>query len=288
MMDISDEQVEQYLQERFDENFERIQDETGAGLSPDIREMALQQVLYYWRKLKDIAMRVTETEVRLNLPCQRTPDGREYGIEGVVDIVREEDQTIMYDIKTHETDYVRTHCADYSQQLNIYAHIWQILREQDLNETAIITTALPEKLREAIVNGDDATIERKLEFWDPVVEIPFDPEAVEAAIMEFGEIVDQIENGSFAPPKLAMLRSRTEDTKQTFAMRICRNCDARFSCRSYRLFTKSSSGKSEFSFKDYFPDDLADWEYEERLRGRLDSFAEGELAIENPLEIENG
>jgi hypothetical protein len=81
MIDITDEHIEVFLEERFEENLERIQEETGAGLAPDIKAMAFQQVLLYWRKLKDIATRVTETEVRLNLPCQRTPRGIEYGIE---------------------------------------------------------------------------------------------------------------------------------------------------------------------------------------------------------------
>ena len=277
---MNDELIEVFLRERFDDNFERIQEETGTGLAPDIREMAFQQVLYYWRKLKGIANRVTETEVRLNLPCQRTPEGREYGIEGVVDIVREEDQTIMYDIKTHEVEYARAHRNDYAQQLNIYTHIWQILREQQLDQTAVITTALPKKLREAIVNGDESTVKKELSAWDPVIDIPFDPQEVETAIQEFGEIVDQIEDGIFSPPGVSRLRSRTTDDRLTFAQRICRNCDARFSCRSYRLFAKSSSGASEFSFNSYFPDDLADWEQEERQRGQLEAETESEFSIE--------
>lgn len=39
----------------------------------------------YWRKLHEIARRVTDTEVRLALPQQRTPQGHTFSIEGVID-----------------------------------------------------------------------------------------------------------------------------------------------------------------------------------------------------------
>ena len=46
-------------------------------------------------------------------------------MEGVVDIVREDDETWMYDIKTHDPDYVKTHKELYEKQLNVYSYIWQ-------------------------------------------------------------------------------------------------------------------------------------------------------------------
>jgi hypothetical protein len=63
--------------------------------------------LRYWQKLKHVAEKVTDTEVRLVLPHQQTPQNRRFNIEGVVDILRDEGRTIMYDIKTHDVDYVR-------------------------------------------------------------------------------------------------------------------------------------------------------------------------------------
>jgi len=275
-MIVKDEIIEEFLRERFDDNFEIIQEETSTGLAPDIREMAFQQVLYYWRKLSQIAMKVTETEVRLNLPCQRTPQGREFGIEGVVDIVREEDQTVMYDIKTHEVEYAQAHKDDYARQLNIYAHIWQILREQELDQTAVITTALPRTLQEAIVNEDDERIQREMSEWDPVIDIPFDPSQVEEAIEEFGEVVDRIEDGEYSPVLLSKLKARTAEGQLTFAQRVCRNCDARYSCRSYRAFAKSESGGSDFSFERYYSEKLADWEEAVRLYNRLNTLADNE------------
>lgn len=276
--------VEQFLQERFEENLERIQEETGTGLAPDIEDMAFQQVLYYWRKLKDIATRVTETEVRLNLPSQQTPAGREYGIEGVVDIVREGNRTVMYDIKTHDAAYVRAHRDDYSRQLNIYAHVWQHLRDQDLDETAVITTSFPEKLREAISNGDAPVIEQEMTSWEPVIDIPFDDNAVDEAIGQFGEVVDSIEDGSFSPPGVSVLRTRTADNAKAFATRICRNCDARFSCRPYRLYAKSVGGKAGKQFGAYIDEKVPEWDTEDRLISLLEATMELEELEEN----ENG
>lgn len=53
----------------------------------------------------------------------------------------------MYDLKTHDPDYIRTNLGDYEDQLNIYAYIWKTLRRQDLDEAAIIATQFPESLR---------------------------------------------------------------------------------------------------------------------------------------------
>lgn len=279
-MEIADHEVESFIKESFEANFDRIQEETGTGLAPDIKARALQQVIFYWRKLQKIATTVSETEVRLNLPRQRSPAGREYGIEGVVDIVQEDDQTTMYDIKTHDTGYVHTHREDYSQQLNIYAHIWQILREQPLNQTAVIATSLPERLKEALAVYDEATTAHELERWEPVIEIPFMPQAVNAAVSDFGIVVDDIEDGLFAPPRVSRLRERTTDTGATFAKNICRNCDARYSCRAYRQYIKTARGRKEFAFKAYFQEEEPEWEREERLASRLELAPQAELIAE--------
>ena len=93
--------TEQFLRDAFEANFERLREESGRVVTPDVKEAALQQVLLYWRKLRTLAEQVTETEVHLVLPDQRSPEGRQYTLEGVVDIVREHGQTVMYDLKTY-------------------------------------------------------------------------------------------------------------------------------------------------------------------------------------------
>ena len=104
---LGDAEVEAFLREAFEANYERLRLETGHTLPVDLKATAWEQVLLYWRRLAELARRVTETEVRLTLPDQRTPKRRRFGIEGVVDIVREDGRTVMYDLKTHDADVVR-------------------------------------------------------------------------------------------------------------------------------------------------------------------------------------
>jgi len=96
--------IESFIRQVFEENFELLAAESGHTISAASKETALQQVLLYWRKLRDVAEHVTDTEVHLTLPGQYTPQGREYAIEGVVDIVREDDRILMYDIKAHDAE----------------------------------------------------------------------------------------------------------------------------------------------------------------------------------------
>ena len=63
----------------------------------------------------------------------------------MVDIVKEDDDTWMYDIKTHDAEYINANKEFYENQLNIYAHIWQNLRKEKLNHTAVISTHIPNK-----------------------------------------------------------------------------------------------------------------------------------------------
>src|SRR5689334_20809816 len=97
---------EQDLREMFDHNFGRLRRENGHSLGRDVQEAAWEEVRFYWRKLRHIAETVTDTEVKLNLPNQKTPKKRTFCIEGIVDIVREGEKVIMYDLKTHELEYV--------------------------------------------------------------------------------------------------------------------------------------------------------------------------------------
>ena len=233
--------VERAIHEFFEQNYEFQSLANGRGLARDTKEVALRQVLLYWHKLKHIAKRVTETEVRLILPNQHTPANRCFTIEGVVDIIREEGRTTMYDVKTHAAEDVLANRAFYEQQLNVYAHIWQTLRHQQLDQTAIIATSYPESVRNAVLSDDDALIDFELEKWQPVVDIPFSQQQVDEIIRQFGQVVDRIEEGFFRPPSQEVLLKRDSNSQQ-FATRVCRNCDARFSCDAYLAYFKSQSG----------------------------------------------
>jgi hypothetical protein len=267
-----DEEVEAFIRQNFEQNYARLQLDGGHALTPYVKEAAFRQVQMYWRRLHEIANSVTDTEVRLTLPEQTSLKGRKYTIEGVVDIIREDDRTVMYDIKTHDPDDVRSRLDAYQRQLNVYAHIWQGLRGQPLDETAIIATAFPAALREAYRRKDQRRIEQELERWEPVVNIPMEQEKVDETIRDFGAIVDRIEDKQFAPPPVETLKTRCESSRDLFATRVCRNCDARFSCASYRRYAISTNSKKDFNFSEYFADfDPSDQEKMERITVTLDA-----------------
>ncbi len=258
-MTLDDGVVDAFIEDSFQRNLAELQADKGHALAPDVRTTALNQVKLYWRRLRDIAEKVTDTEVRLSLPGQTTPAGREFTIEGIVDIVREKDRTVLYDIKTHDADEIRGNLSEYEKQLNVYAHIWQGLRGERLDETAVICTRYPRGVEEALLSGNELAIGTALSAWDPVIVIPFDPGRVDAIIGEFGNTVDQIEDHLFEPRDLATLKLREAGMRTVFAVAVCRNCDARFSCRSYRDYSTSTHTPTEGRFRPYIdeaPDDL--------------------------------
>ena len=248
MSDINpDDSVEQFIAEAFEENYEAIRIETARPLSPAGRDAALRQVLLYWRRMNGVAERITDTEVKLTLPNQRSPSGRAFSINGVVDIVRDDEHTVMYDIKTHDEAYVRKHKELYEEQLNVYAHIWHELRGEPLDESAIIATRFPECMQEALDAGDDEALQYHLSHWDPLIPMPFDMERVRYTIEEFGRTVDNIEEGCFEPPPPERLQEIVYENK-TFAYRTCRQCDARFSCETYREYMTEAAGRGKSTY----------------------------------------
>ena len=121
--DWDEQEMQDFLQQSYYQNYDLLRLESGIALSPEVKQAGMQQVLFYWQKMRDVALNVSETEVRLSLPGQESPKERVFGIEGVVDIVRERGQTIMYDVKTHEVASVRSQIEINDEQLNVYAHI---------------------------------------------------------------------------------------------------------------------------------------------------------------------
>lgn len=262
-------QIEQRIKEIFEQNYELIRLEGGHAMTNDVKASALTQVLYYYRKMHAVAERVTDTEVKLTLPDQHTPEGRIFTIEGIVDIVREEEEVWMYDIKTHDPDFINANKQFYEKQLNVYAHIYENLRGNKLDHTAIISTAFPALMKAAIASGDTRRIEQELPKWNPLIEIPFDKNKVQATIDDFGAVVDKIETNCFEPPSMEVLKEKIEGTNTLFATRVCRNCDARYSCEAYRQYALQTGARTQSNFKKYFEDFGNDLEQEVFLTANI-------------------
>ena len=231
-------ELETFILEAFEANFERLREETGRAVTPDVKAAALEQVLLYWHRLRDLAETVTETEVRLTLPEQRSPAGRRYTLEGIVDIVRDDESATMYDLKTYlDAEAAREHVEPHYRQLNLYAHIWQTLRSQPLARVAVIATRPPRSLKHAIGTGDAKRIEVAMAAWQPVLDIEVRQEIVADVVADFGRVVDAIEEHEFKPPTVEVLRGPSRPGGRVpFGTDVCLNCDVRFSCTSYRQF----------------------------------------------------
>jgi hypothetical protein len=264
--------TESELKDMFERNFEALRAENGHSLSPQVREAAWQQVRLYWVRLRHIAEAVTDTEVELSLPNQKTPKGHPFCIEGIVDIVREDERVTMYDIKTHDLDFVRSNCEFYQDQLNIYAHIWQQLRGQRLDDAAIIATPPPDKVLGALRTGDPARIEAALSEWDPIVPIHFDAAKMQKTVVQFAQAVDAIEDHKFTPPGLEVLEQRNPDGR-SFAQRVCRNCDVRFSCASYRFYARKYKDRNWRKFAGFYDAPADEGEEQDRTEASVDGVA---------------
>ncbi len=270
-----EDQMENFIRQVFEQNYEELRLDSGHAITPDVKRTALNQALLYWRVLRDVAENVTDTEVRLSLPVQETPRGRDYTIEGVVDILRDNERTVMYDIKTHNSEYVRANLDLYEQQLNVYAHIWIELRQQNLDEMAVIATDYPEAVGNALTDEDDQELVHALSQWQPLVPIGFDPDRVQETIHEFGQVVDAIEDGSFGPPALDRLQAPMPGTRNIrFGTHVCRNCDARFSCAPYREFAWTGGRQvADRTVTQYFAEAFLDSEQESWRSANLDASA---------------
>jgi hypothetical protein len=264
-------EIEEKIRERFELNYEILKAEGGHALTKDVKEEALNQILFYYRKMRSVADRITETEVKLSLPDQFTPSGRRFAIEGIVDIVGEQGKVTMYDIKTHDTDFIRANKDIYERQLNVYAYIWEKLRKNTLDHTAIISTSLPPSLRAAIHLKNEERIKAEIEKWDPVIPIGFNEEHIHETIEDFAKVVDKIETHSFQPPPAETLKNTNEGSNVNFALRVCGNCDARYSCESYREYALQTGMRTAKNFKKYFEDYRNEDEQDNFISSNLDT-----------------
>ncbi len=233
------------IREMFEDNFRTLCEESGHSINAYMKELAFGQVLCYYRKNRKIIERVTQTEVKLSLPEQKTPNDKiPYTIEGVIDVVREGEETWLYDLKTHAPERIKADPEKYREQLNVYAHIWKGLRKNELDGMAIIATPIPHTLKHALETGDETRIQKEFERWNPVIPFGYNEDEVAEMIERFGEAVERIEKSDFESPPVGKLQTKMPGMKSNFATHVCRNCDVRYSCPSFVEYVKNSRNAS--------------------------------------------
>ncbi|MBP6738533.1 MAG: ATP-dependent helicase [Leptospiraceae bacterium] len=247
---------EQYLDLFFQKNYKSLKQDGGYSLDAGSFLSAKEQVEYYWKKLKHIALAVTDTEVRLNLPNivhtdKANPEKTfRFNLEGVVDIVSENGREVMYDLKTHDDQTVRTYIGEYKKQLNIYAHIWSKLKGKLIDETAIIATKLPKLNNEIKRESAEEREFRLLNNWNPVVPLDYSESEVIDTLHDFGNTISKIEAKKFKPQDLAHLDTFTPGTKKKFANQVCSECDARFSCTTHHGWEAKNARNDKAKLKE--------------------------------------
>ncbi|MDD7769245.1 MAG: 3'-5' exonuclease [Treponema sp.] len=95
--------------------------------------------------------------------------------------------------------------------------------------------------------------------------------ALSRAINNFGEVVEHIENSDFAAPDVNTLLNVPDGMKKPFAVHVCRNCDVRYSCKSYAEYMKVSKGTNRNNMYKYMCARAED----------QDDFVNGNLVFDN-------
>ena len=119
--------------------------------------------------------------------------------------------------------------------------------------------------------NDAFRINEAVERWNPEITIPYHPEHVEETIRDFADTVDCIENHEFDPPPPERLNKLMPGSRSRFGRRICRRCDARFSCNSYRQYILQSGTALQADYQKFITDLADDAEQEDWINGNLES-----------------
>ena len=88
-------------------------------------------------------------------------------------------------------------------------------------------------------------------------------------IADFGLVVEKIEGKKFTPPPVERLTTKDEGEKNIFAVNVCRNCDARFSCESFRTYVRTKD-KGKNPLRRYLDDYGTENDADEFLDANLD------------------
>jgi DNA helicase-2/ATP-dependent DNA helicase PcrA len=180
----------------FDTNYAQITKRERVYLSPVARNLAVEQVLRYYRRQNGDWSRIRQAEVDVSLAKEH------YILTGKVDLITGQNGTVeLVDFKSERKPDVndpkdRNKLNQYQRQLEIYAHIVEQRTGQNISKTHLYYTSE--------------------EAGNPYITFRRDGLSTERTITTFDTIVNRIEARDFAiparPPKL------------------CKECDIRHYC----------------------------------------------------------
>ena len=108
-----------------------------------------------------------------------------------------------------------------------------------------------------------------MEKWEPVIPFGYSEDEVADIIEKFGKTVEKIENSEFKAPDAEYLASQPDGMKSAFGTYICRNCDVRYSCKSYASYVMQSRGAKRNNMLEYMK--LSDIEQNDFIEGNLEN-----------------
>lgn len=142
------------------------------------------------------------------------------------------------------------------------------MRRNELSNTAVITTQLLNQLKSAVRSGNSDYIRHELEVWDPIVPLGYSEDEIEEMVEDFGRTVEDIENKRFSAPPVKELKAKNPGDQVAYAVRFCRNCDARFSCPSFQDYV-SESDTGRHGICKFLDDYGTEYSPEEFIEGNL-------------------
>lgn len=189
---LSEEQVGRW----FDTNYAYLTKRERVYLAPRIRDIALENVLRYYRRQNGDWSKIREAEVDVSLVKE------EYILSGTVDLIRGEGNTVeLVDFKSERKPDLfeqrdRERIDRYRRQLEVYAHIVEERTGQPVSRTHLYFT------------NEDAGV--------PTISFDKDNRSIERTIATFDAVVGRIERKDFRIPERPA--------------KLCLECDMRAYC----------------------------------------------------------
>lgn len=180
----------------FNTNYVYLTKREHVYLAPVVRDIALEQVLRYYRRYQHDWSHIREAEVDVSLVKD------EYILTGMVDLITGEGGALeLVDFKSEKKLDVndpadRDKLTRYRRQLEVYAHIVAERAGLDVDKTHLYYTSE--------------------ESGSPLITFPTDARSIQKTIAALDAVVHRIESGDFAIPQRPA--------------KLCRDCDMRHYC----------------------------------------------------------